>query len=190
MTLAATASISWSVKVFSLRLQGDLQRQRFLALAEAFALEQVEHADAGDQLLVGRQRRLDDIASRHVGVEHEGEVAPHGQQIGGLERPRARPFLRCGGSASRNTSKAATGPATSSARSVSGWTSPKWASTILGPSRSVAGAAGMEPGRRVARQLRLGGVEAELRQQRDHVRLGIEQARPLRPSRTNGVRSP
>ena len=48
----------------------------------------------------------------------------------------------------------------------------------------------MEPGRRVARQLRLGGVEAELGQQRHHVGLGIEEARPPRPSRTNGVRRP
>ena len=53
ITLAATASISSSVSVFSRRLQGDLQRQRFLARAQALGLEQVEHVDAGDQLLVG-----------------------------------------------------------------------------------------------------------------------------------------
>ena len=47
----------------------------------------------------------------------------------------------------------------------------------LGTEPQRGGAAGMEPCRRIARQLRLGGVEAELRQQRHHVGLGIEEAR-------------
>ena len=44
----------------------------------------------------------------------------------------------------------------------------------LGAEPERAGAAGVEPGGRIARQLRLGGVEAELGQQRRHVCLGIE----------------
>ena len=60
----------------------------------------------------------------------------------------------------------------------------------LGAEPQRRGAAGMEPGRRVARQLRLGGVEAELGQQRHHVGLGIEEAGLFGRRRTNGVRSP
>ena len=87
----------------------------------------------------------------------------------------ARLLAFCAGSASRNTSKAATGAATSSAFSVAGCSSPKCAEHDLGAEPQRAGAAGVIPGRCVARDLRLGGIEAERGQHREHVGLGVEQ---------------
>ena len=123
-------------------------------------------------------------------VEHEGEVAAHGQQIGGhrararqpllpLRRQRLEEHLECGDGA---------GDIERAQRL--GMQLAEVGKHDLGAEPQRAGAAGMKPGRRLARQLRLRGVEAELGQQRDHIGLGVEEARLLALPRPSGGPAP
>ena len=81
-----TASISLSVSVSRVGCSVTSMASDFLFRREATALEQVEHRDAGHELLVGIGSGAQRVSGRNGLVEHEGEVAAHGQQVGGGER--------------------------------------------------------------------------------------------------------
>ena len=76
------------------RLDGDRDRDRFLAGLDALAFIDVEHADARDQLAVDRLRGAHDVGGLHRAIDHEGEVARHRLELPTAPAPawRASPW--------------------------------------------------------------------------------------------------
>ena len=120
-------------------------------------------------------------------VEHEGEVAPHGQEIGGHQRRARQPLPPLRRQRLQEHLECSHGAGDIERAQRVGVKLAEVGKSDLGSEPERAGAAGMEPGRGLARHLRLAGVEAELGQERGHVRLGVVEAclrrrpRPMAP---------
>ena len=119
--------------------------------------------------------RAHQVARRQRGGDEEGEVAgdrlQRGRRVGGAGEAR-RPSSA--GIASRNSSTATTGPSMSNALSVAGCSTPKRASTVLGPSRSVADWPGWNCVARLAHDLQVVDRRAGRGEQRQRLGLGVE----------------
>ena len=93
----------------------------FLPVGQALALIDVEQAHIGDELLVDAARRLQQRLGRQRRIDHEGEIALDRLERRQLQqRPGLPPWRAASGTASRNTSKPAAGPFTSSASKHAG----------------------------------------------------------------------
>ena len=167
-----------------LRLQGDRDGERFLAVGQALALVDVEQADLGDELAVDAARGAQQRLGRQVAVDDKGEIAldrlEHREPAAAAGRGRARGS----GTASRNTSKAAIGPFTSNASSTSGCSSPKCAEHGR-PEAQHAGAARVVPGRRIGRDLDVVDRRARRGERGERIGLGVEEIGLARPARAN-----
>ena len=131
--------------------------------------------------LVRARRGLDDVARRNILADDEGEVAPHGQQIRVRQCRPWRALLLLPAAAHRETlRRLRQAPATSRAsQELQGAPrrsrrAPAWAQAAACPSGRG------DTSRRIARDLRLGRVDAERRQHGDCIRLGVEHGHGFR----------